>query len=98
MADGVLQMDPKIFDTFFEDDSTPPFDLDETIQAIGCPVHIAYGTPELGALFHESDLDDLHDKGCEATSTKFEDVGHSVHYDALEPFVQDLAKFLKRVG
>ena len=97
MADGVLQMDPKIFGTFFEDDSIPPFDLDDTIRAIQCPVHIAYGASELGALFLDSDLDDLHDKGCEATSTKFGDVGHSVHFDALGPFVQDLATFLKRV-
>ena len=91
-------MDPKIFGTFFEDDSIPPFELDDTVRSIQCPVHIAYGAPELGELFLESDLDDLHDKGCEATSTKFGDVGHSVHFDALEPFVQDLATFLKRVG
>ena len=32
-----------------------------------------------------------------ATLTKFDDVGHSVHFDALEPFVQDLAAFLQRV-
>ena len=28
---------------------------------------------------------------------KFGDVGHSVHFDALGPFVQDLTAFLKRV-
>ena len=97
MADGVLQMDPKIFGTFFEDDSLPLFDLDDTIRAIQCPVHIACGVPELGGLFVDSDLDDLHDKGCEATLTKFDDVGHSVHFDALEPLVEDLAACLQRV-
>lgn len=97
MADGVLQMDPKIFTTFFEDDSVPLFDLDDTIRAIQCPVHFAYGVPELGGLFVESDLDDFRDKGSDVTATKFEDVGHSVHFDALEPFVEDLAAFLERV-
>ena len=53
MADGVLQMDPKIFGTFFEDDSIPPFDLDDTIRAIQYPVHITCGAPELGTLFLE---------------------------------------------
>ena len=97
MADGVLQMDPKIFTTFFEDDSLPPFDLDETIRAIQCPIHFAYGVPELGGLFVETDLDDFRDKGCDLTSTNFENVGHSVHFDVLEPFVEDLAAFLERV-
>ena len=97
MADGVLQMDPKIFTTFFEDDSLPPFDLDETIRAIQCPMHFAYGVPELGGLFVETDLDDFRDKGCDLTSTNFENVGHSVHFDVLEPFVEDLAAFLDRV-
>jgi len=97
MADGVLQMDPKIFTTFFEDDSVPPFDLDDTIRAIQCPVHFACGVPELGGLFVESDLDDFRDKGCDFTSTNFEGVGHSVHFDALELFVEDLAAFLELV-
>ena len=97
MADGGLQMDPKIFPTFCEDDSVPSFDLDDTIRAIKCPVHFACGVPELGALFVESDLDDLRDKGCDVTSPTFEGVGHSVHFHALEPFVEDLAAFLERV-
>jgi len=97
MADGVLQMDPKIFKNFFSADSIPPYDLNESARAIQCPIHFAHGIPELGSLFVESDLDDLRDKGCDATATKFDDVGHSVHFDALGPFVEDLAAFLERV-
>ncbi len=97
MADGVLQMDPKIFDNFFSAESVPPYDLNESARAIQCPVHFAYGVPELGGLFVETDLEDLREKGCDATSTSFEGVGHSVHFDALELFVEDLASFLERV-
>ncbi|HAF69719.1 MAG TPA: hypothetical protein DCL16_11415, partial [Acidimicrobiaceae bacterium] len=97
MADGVLQMDPKIFDNFFSAESVPPYDLNESARAIQCPVHFAYGVPELGGLFVETDVEDLRDKGCDVTSTSFEGVGHSVHFDALEPFVEDLSSFLERV-
>ena len=97
MADGVLQMDPNIFDNFFAADSLPPYELNEAVSAIQCPVHFAHGIPELGSLFVEDDLGDLRAKGLDATSTKFEGVGHSVHFDALEPFVRDLSTFLERI-
>ena len=42
-------------------------------------------------------LERLIDTGAMITSTNFEDVGHSVHFDALEPFVEALAAFLERV-
>ena len=48
-------------------------------------------------MFVETDLDDFRDKGCDLTSTNSENVGHSVHFDVLEPFVEDLAAFLERV-
>lgn len=97
MADEVLQMDPMVFKTMFEDDAAPAFNLGDTLRAIRCPVHVACGVPKLGGLVIDSDLDDLRAKGCEVTSTNFKGVGHSVHADALEHYVRDLAAFLDRV-
>jgi pimeloyl-ACP methyl ester carboxylesterase len=98
MSDGVLQMDPMIFKTFFEADSVPAFDFDETIRGVRCPIHVARGVPELGGLVLESELDDLRAKGCKVTSTLIEGVGHSVHTDAVDRFVSDLGRFLKSGG
>jgi pimeloyl-ACP methyl ester carboxylesterase len=87
------RMDPSvlepILDTSFWDDP------DAVLAEIRCPAHLLAGQYDLGGAMEEDDVVRTVSKIPHCTHTIFSDVGHSIHKEKPQEYVEELRAFLE---
>jgi N-formylmaleamate deformylase len=98
MCESKKQLDPAIVDTMVERMNSQESDWTITIQKITQPMLILTGNPELGGIVTPEVVAKVREANPRVIIENIPDVGHLIHFDTYNAFMQILGAFLKQVS
>lgn len=97
-AEVLASLDPAVPREALDGTAFEGWDTDAHLSAMRCPTLLLHGERALGSAIYDGELERAASKLSDVTIAAFEGVGHGIHVEQPERFVQVVEEFLDRVS